>query len=96
MHSLKNVADGDLLRQLSDLVKRSRGVEANVVAHIGEVELRRLYAAEACSSMFEYCRRVLHLRENGAEARLRSDGPEAPRTLLADECGFAATRCAPS
>jgi 5-methylcytosine-specific restriction endonuclease McrA len=51
-------------------VKESQGVEAETVAHIGEVELRRLYAREACSSMFEYCRRVLFLRENEAYLRI--------------------------
>jgi hypothetical protein len=70
MLSMRNVPDEDLLRQLSQLVKQSRGVEADVVAHIGEVELRRLYAAEACSSMFEYCRGVLGLRENEAYLRI--------------------------
>ena len=42
MLSLKSVQDADLLRQLLELVKQSRGVEAEVVAHIAEVELRRL------------------------------------------------------
>jgi 5-methylcytosine-specific restriction endonuclease McrA len=70
MLSLKSLRDEDLLRQLSQLVRQSRGVEADVVAHIGEVELRRLYAREACSSMFEYCRRVLGLRENEAYLRI--------------------------
>ena len=70
MQSLKSLRDEDLLRQLSQLVERSRGVEADVVAHIGEVERRRLYAHEACSSMFEYCRRVLGLRENEAYLRI--------------------------
>ncbi len=70
MLSLKSVPDEDLIRQLFQLVKQSRGVEAEVVAHIGEVELRRLYAPAACSSMFEYCRRVLCLRENEAYLRI--------------------------
>ncbi len=70
MQSLRNVRDEDLLHRLSDLVKQSRGVEADVVAHIGEVERRRLYAQEACSSMSEYCRRVLGLRENEAYLRI--------------------------
>lgn len=70
MLSLRSVRDEDLLRQLLDLVKQSRGVEAELVAHIGEVELRRLYAQEACSSMFEYSRRVLCLRENEAYLRI--------------------------
>jgi hypothetical protein len=70
MLSLKSVPDEVLLHQLSRLVKQSRGVEAEVVAHVGEVELRRLYAPAACSSMFEYCRRVLCLRENEAYLRI--------------------------
>jgi 5-methylcytosine-specific restriction endonuclease McrA len=70
MLSLKSVGDEDLLRELSQLVKQSRAVEAHVVAHIGEVELRRLYAREACSSMFEYCRSILGLRENEAYLRI--------------------------
>ena len=70
MLNLKSLRDEDLLRQLSQLVRQSRGVEADLVAHIGEVERRRLYAWEACSSMFEYCRRVLGLRENEAYLRI--------------------------
>jgi hypothetical protein len=66
MESLKRVGDDDLLQELSQLVKQGRRVDADVVAGIGEVELRRLYARKACSSMFEYCRRVLLLRENEA------------------------------
>jgi hypothetical protein len=70
MMSLKSVPDDDLLRELARLVTQSRGIEADLVAHIGEVELRRLYAREACSSMFEYCRRILLLRENEAYLRI--------------------------
>src|SRR5262245_5568166 len=70
MLSLKRVPDEDLLHRLAQLVKQSRGVEAEVVAHIAEVEIRRLYARKGCSSMFEYCRRILHLRENEAYLRI--------------------------
>ena len=70
MLSLRSVRDEDLLRQLSQLVMQSRGVEAEVVAHVGEVERRRLHAREACSSMFEYCRRILGMRENEAYLRI--------------------------
>ena len=70
MLSLSGLRDEDLLHRLSELVKQSRGVEAEVEAHIGEVEFRRLHAREACSSMFEYCRRILCLRENEAYLRI--------------------------
>jgi hypothetical protein len=70
MASWNTVGDDELLRQLSLLVKQSRRAEAEVVAHVAEVERRRLYARQACSSMFEYCRRVLGLRENEAYLRI--------------------------
>ena len=68
-NQLQSLSDDDLLRQLSELVQQSRRVEADLVAHIGEVDERRLYARRACSSMFVYCVEVLHLSE--AEAYLR-------------------------
>ena len=68
--SLTNVPDDDLLRRASELVHQGRSVDADLVAHIGEIEVRRLYAREAASSMFDYCRQVLGLRENEAYLRI--------------------------
>ena len=65
---LELVSDDDLLRRLAELTRQSRRVEADLVAHIGEVDERRLYAREASPSMFAYCTEVLHLSE--AEAYL--------------------------
>ena len=87
-HSLASFSDDDLLRRLSDLLGRSRRDEADLVAHIGEVDRRRLYAREASPSMFAYCTEVLHLSE--AEAYLRIAAARASRehplllTMLAD------------
>jgi hypothetical protein len=67
--NLRAVPDDELLRGLSDLTHQSRRVEADLVAHIGEVDARRLYARRAAPSMFAYCTEVLHLSE--AEAWLR-------------------------
>ncbi len=66
---LAAISDDDLLRRLAELLHQSRRVEADLVAHIGEVDERRLYAREASPSMFAYCTEVLHLSE--AEAYLR-------------------------
>jgi len=68
--SLKSLSDDELLRRLSDLVRQSRRVESDVVAHIGEVDARKLHAQAACSSMFDYCRQVLHLSEQEAYLRI--------------------------
>ena len=87
-HSLTSFSDDDLLRRLSNLLGQSRRDEADLVAHIGEVDRRRLYAREASPSMFAYCTEVLHLSE--AEAYLRIAAARASRehplllTMLAD------------
>ena len=87
-HSLTSFSDDELLRRLSNLLGQSRRDEADLVAHIGEVDRRRLYAREASPSMFVYCTEVLHLSE--AEAYLRIAAARASRehplllTLLAD------------
>jgi hypothetical protein len=68
--SLKRISDDELLRRLSELLQRSRRVESELVAHIGEVDARRLYAREAASSMFAYCTQVLCLSEHEAYLRI--------------------------
>ena len=72
-----SLSDDALLRRLSELLGQSRRVEAEIVAHIGEVDARRLYAREAAPSMFAYCTDVLHLSE--AEAYLRITVARAAR-----------------
>ena len=52
--TLASFSDDELLRCLADLLGRSRRDEADLVAHIGEVDRRRLYAREASPSMFAY------------------------------------------
>jgi len=49
MTSLEAIPDDELLRRLGTLLRDSRRTEAALVAHIGEVDRRRLYAHEACS-----------------------------------------------
>jgi hypothetical protein len=75
--SLERVPDDALLRRLAELLHQSRRVEADLVAHIGEVDARRLYAREASPSMFAYCTEVLHLSE--FEAYLRITAARAAR-----------------
>ena len=52
MEELKSLSDDELLRRLSDVLKQSRRVESVLVAHIAEVDARRLFAREASPSMF--------------------------------------------
>jgi hypothetical protein len=47
-----SLSDDELLQRLSRILGQSRRIESDLVAHIGEVDHRRLYAREACSSVF--------------------------------------------
>jgi len=76
-HTFEAVADDELLRRLEALVAGSRHTEADLVAHIGEVDARRLYLREATPSMFVYCTERLHLSET--EACLRIAAARAAR-----------------
>jgi hypothetical protein len=71
-HTLRlgSLSDDEILRRLSELLRQSRRVEADLVAHIAEVDARRLYAREAASSMFVYCTEALHLSEPEAYLRI--------------------------
>jgi len=75
--SLDLLSDDELLHRLVELLRQSRRVEADLVAHIGEVDSRRLYAREASPSMFAYCTERLHLSD--AEAYLRIAAARAAR-----------------
>ena len=66
---LAALSDDDLLRRLAEILTQSRRVERELIAHVAEVDERRLYAREAFPSMFAYCTGALHLSE--AEAYLR-------------------------
>jgi hypothetical protein len=67
---LCGLADDELLRRLAELVGQSRRLEWDLIAHIAEVDARRLYAREACPSMFAYATEVLHLSEHEAYLRI--------------------------
>jgi hypothetical protein len=68
--TLKAISDDELLRRLAELISQSRRVEADLVAHVGEVDERRLFARSAFPSMFAYCTEGLHLSEAEAYRRI--------------------------
>jgi hypothetical protein len=74
---LKSVSDDELLRRLAEVLRQSRRVEADLVAHLAEVDHRRLYARFAHPSMHAYCTEALHLSD--AEAYLRIAAARASR-----------------
>ncbi|MDJ0853273.1 MAG: hypothetical protein QNK04_33320, partial [Myxococcota bacterium] len=70
--TLATVSRSELLARLHELVRRGNALEAELLAHLAEVDARRLYLDEGCSSMFAYCQRVLHFAESVAYKRIQA------------------------
>ena len=81
---IKALSDDELLRRLSSLVESSRRTQAELVAHIAEVDTRRLFAGEAFPSMFQYCLDVLHLSEAEAYSRITAARTVRKHPMLVD------------
>ena len=67
---LKSLSDDELHHRVSKSLAQSRRVEWVLIAHIAEVDARRLFAREAFPSMIQYCLDVLHLSEGEAYRRI--------------------------
>ena len=70
LKSLARLSDDELLVRLSNVLQDSRRVESVLVAHMAEVDARRLYAPEGSPSMFQYSVDVLHLSKAEAYHRI--------------------------
>ena len=67
---LKDRSDQQLLIGAKQLVSRERLATAELIAHLGEIDARRLFLEEGCSSLFKYCTQVLHLSEAATYNRI--------------------------
>jgi hypothetical protein len=71
-YSLTHIPDSALLRDLRSLLARERATTAELLAHLAEVDARRLYAPAGYPSMFAWCVEELHLSEDSACKRIRA------------------------
>ena len=70
--SFRDPADHPLLDAAKRLAAEERRATAALLRALMEIDDRRLYLGEGCSSMFAYCTQVLHLSEGGAYNRLEA------------------------
>ena len=70
--SIDTLTDDQLLHRVEDLVQRGNALTADLLAHLGEVDARRLYAEAGHPSMFDWCTKVLGLSEGAAYKRIRA------------------------
>ena len=71
-YCLSHLSDPVLLRELAALVARDRATTAALLAHLAEVDARKLYLPAAHPSMFSYCIHELRLSEDAAYKRIRA------------------------
>jgi len=71
-YSLSHLSDQTLLHSLAALVSRDRANTAALLAHLAEVDARKLYLPAAYPSMYAYCVAELHLCEQAAFRRIRA------------------------
>ncbi|HEU4890314.1 MAG TPA: hypothetical protein VFT47_02115 [Vicinamibacterales bacterium] len=73
------LSDVELIQHVKRLATNERQATAQLVAHLAEMDARRLYLGEGCSSLFTYCTQLLHLSEHAAYGRIEAArGPEIP------------------
>jgi hypothetical protein len=72
MQSLSHVSNEELLERLHALVGSQRRMTAQIVAHIGEMDTRYLYAEKGFSSLFAYCVQQLGFSEDEACRRIEA------------------------
>jgi 5-methylcytosine-specific restriction endonuclease McrA len=68
--SLTEISDSELLTRVQRLAAREREVTAGLIAHMAELDVRRLYLDEGHPSLFAYCTQALHLSEHAAYGRI--------------------------
>ncbi|HEX7128380.1 MAG TPA: HNH endonuclease [Thermodesulfobacteriota bacterium] len=72
LSSLTELSDADLLAQVTRLAAREREATVALIAHLAELDARRLYLAEGYPSLFAYGTQVLHLSEHAAYGRIEA------------------------
>jgi hypothetical protein len=68
--ALESLSSADLLSATREIVEKSRGLEAELLLHLGEVDERKLYLECAFPSMFAFCVEELGFSEDAAYARI--------------------------
>jgi hypothetical protein len=71
-YSLTHLPDSTLLRDLRSLLAQDRQTTALLIAHLGEVDARRLYAERGYPSMFAWCVAELRFPEDTTYKRIRA------------------------
>ncbi len=70
--SFARLSDDQLLAEVKRLAATERRATAALIRSLMELDVRRLYLGEGCSSLFTYCTQLLHLAEGAAYNRIEA------------------------
>lgn len=70
--SLTHLTDGELLSQVKMLAGCEVEATAQLIASLGELDVRKLYLGQGFSSLFTYCTQHLRLSEHAAYGRIEA------------------------
>jgi hypothetical protein len=68
--ALTTLSDDELLRRVELLAEGERAATVELIAHLGELDARKLYLGQGCGSLFRYCTDVLRLSEDATFNRI--------------------------
>lgn len=69
---LAELSDCEVLARVHAAARDERFATAQLIALLMELDARRLYLGEGCSSLFTYCTQLLHLSEHAAYNRIET------------------------
>ena len=69
---IANLSNRALLDETMRLARDARQTTAKLIAALAEVEERKLWADEGCSSLYAYCTQVLRFSEHEAYLRMEA------------------------
>jgi 5-methylcytosine-specific restriction endonuclease McrA len=72
LSSLADLSDHDLVAAVKTAAAQERHATVHLIASLTELDARRLYLREGCSSLFTSCIQVLHLSEHAAYGRIET------------------------
>jgi hypothetical protein len=66
------LSDPDLLRRVTELAGRERRAAVDLIAHLAELDRRKLYREQGYGSLFSYCTEALRLSEHATFNRIEA------------------------
>jgi hypothetical protein len=70
--AMTQLSDQALIEEVQSAAGREREATARLIALLAELDARRLYLGQGCSSLFTYCTQVLRLSEHAAYGRIEA------------------------